>query len=155
MDLAYPFGSYDARVIAAAKVAGYRSARSVEEGYNAEPDLEPFDIRGQNILRTTTAPLVSAALALPIAMPVPREYAAPFDAKSPSTYDRHVYLLQGRHEARGRAQPARERFAELRAPRKQLITIDHAGHRPLFERPARFHEAMTETVLAQTAGTRR
>ena len=54
VDLAYPFGSYDARVIAAAKVAGYRSARSVEEGYNAEPDLEPFDIRGQNILRTTT-----------------------------------------------------------------------------------------------------
>lgn len=66
-----------------------------------------------------------------------------------------VYLLQGRHEARGRAEPAREWFAELRAPRKQLITIDHAGHRPLFERPARFHEAMTETVLAQTAGTRR
>lgn len=41
-------------------------------------------------LRRPTGPLVSAALALPITMPVPREYAAPFDAHNPSRYDQHV-----------------------------------------------------------------
>lgn len=65
-----------------------------------------------------------------------------------------VFLLQGQHEARGRAQLAREWFADLRAPSKQMITIDHSGHRPLFERPDQFRKAMIETVLAQTAGTR-
>jgi hypothetical protein len=52
--IAYPFGSYDARVIETAKALGYESGRSVEEGYNGMLDLERFDIRGQNILDTTT-----------------------------------------------------------------------------------------------------
>jgi peptidoglycan/xylan/chitin deacetylase (PgdA/CDA1 family) len=52
--LAYPYGEYDARVIAAAERAGYTSARSVEEGYNSRLDLEPFGVRGQNIEATTT-----------------------------------------------------------------------------------------------------
>ena len=53
-NFAYPFGTYDARVIAAAEKAGYRSGRSVEEGYNSKLDLEPFDIRVQNMTYTTT-----------------------------------------------------------------------------------------------------
>jgi peptidoglycan/xylan/chitin deacetylase (PgdA/CDA1 family) len=53
-NFAYPFGDYDARVIAAAKDAGYRSARSVEEGYNSKLDLEHYDIRAQNITPDTT-----------------------------------------------------------------------------------------------------
>jgi peptidoglycan/xylan/chitin deacetylase (PgdA/CDA1 family) len=51
---AYPFGAYDARVIAAADAAGYSSARSVEEGYNSKLDLQLYDIRVQNMLPTTT-----------------------------------------------------------------------------------------------------
>ncbi len=35
-------------------------------------------------------PLVVQALTLPISVPVPKEYAAPFDAKLPSTYDQYV-----------------------------------------------------------------
>lgn len=35
-------------------------------------------------------PLVVQALTMPIAVPVPKEYAAPFDAKLPSTYDQYV-----------------------------------------------------------------
>jgi peptidoglycan/xylan/chitin deacetylase (PgdA/CDA1 family) len=54
--IAYPFGVYDARVIAAAQAAGYRSARSVEEGYNSPGDLEPYNLRGQNMTSTTTMP---------------------------------------------------------------------------------------------------
>jgi len=36
------------------------------------------------------APGVAAALVMPITMPVPEEYAKEFDAKSPSTYNKHV-----------------------------------------------------------------
>jgi peptidoglycan/xylan/chitin deacetylase (PgdA/CDA1 family) len=53
-NFAYPFGDYDARVIAAEQAAGYRSGRSVEEGYNSKLDLEPFDIRVQNMTPDTT-----------------------------------------------------------------------------------------------------
>jgi peptidoglycan/xylan/chitin deacetylase (PgdA/CDA1 family) len=53
-NFAYPFGDYDARVIAAAKDAGYRSGRSVEAGYNSKLDLERYDIRSQNITPDTT-----------------------------------------------------------------------------------------------------
>jgi peptide/nickel transport system substrate-binding protein len=41
-------------------------------------------------LSAPSAPLVSQALAMPISTPVPPEYAKPFDAKSPSTYDQYV-----------------------------------------------------------------
>jgi peptide/nickel transport system substrate-binding protein len=41
-------------------------------------------------LTTPSAALVSQALAMPISTPVPEEYAKPFDAKSPSTYDQYV-----------------------------------------------------------------
>ena len=61
-----------------------------------------------------------------------------------------VYLVQGRHEAPGRAQPAEEWFGMLDAPKKQLIVLDTSGHRPLFEQPGRFHRVMTETVLPET-----
>src|SRR4051794_4934677 len=53
-NFAYPFGDYDARVIAAEQAAGYRSGRSVEEGYNSKLDLELYDIRVQNMTPDTT-----------------------------------------------------------------------------------------------------
>jgi proline iminopeptidase len=62
-----------------------------------------------------------------------------------------VYLAQGRHEAPARSEPAEEWFALLQAPRKQLVEFDTSGHRPLWEQPARFHEFLTGTVLAETA----
>lgn len=51
---AYPFGSYDWRVIGAVRGAGYTMARSVEDGYNSRLNLEPYDVRVQNMLNTTT-----------------------------------------------------------------------------------------------------
>ena len=53
-NFAYPYGDYDARVIAAEQAAGYRSGRSVEEGYNSKLDLELYDIRVQNMTPDTT-----------------------------------------------------------------------------------------------------
>ena len=41
-------------------------------------------------LTTPSAALVSQALAMPISTPVPKEYAAKFDAHQPSTYDQYV-----------------------------------------------------------------
>lgn len=61
-----------------------------------------------------------------------------------------VYLVQGRHEARGRAVLANEWFEQLEAPSKEMIVLDTSGHRPLFEQPGRFNRVMTETVLAET-----
>lgn len=62
-----------------------------------------------------------------------------------------VYLVQGRHEAGGRAELANEWFKQLEAPSKKLIVLNTSGHRPLWEQPEQFHEVMTDTVLAETA----
>ena len=61
-----------------------------------------------------------------------------------------VYLVQGAHEAPGRAEPAQEWFDALDAPAKELFVLDTSGHRPLWEQPAAFHDVLTETVLPQT-----
>jgi len=62
-----------------------------------------------------------------------------------------VYLVQGRHEARGRSTLANEWFAQLRAPAKKIIVLETSGHRPLFEQPGQFRDVMTETVLAESS----
>jgi len=41
-------------------------------------------------LKQAKAPLVTAALVMPITTPVPKEYASKFDAKTPSTYDSYT-----------------------------------------------------------------
>ncbi len=64
-----------------------------------------------------------------------------------ASLDVPVYLFQGAHEARGRAEPAEEWFAMLDAPRKQMAVADTSGHRPLWEQPAAFHRFMTRVVL--------
>ena len=61
-----------------------------------------------------------------------------------------VYLVQGRHEAPGRAQPAEQWFRMLDAPKKRSVVFGTSGHRPLFEQPDRFHQFMTKTVLPET-----
>jgi proline iminopeptidase len=58
-----------------------------------------------------------------------------------------VYLIQGRHEARGRAVLAEEWFRQLSAPRKRLTFLDTSGHRPLFEQPEEFTQRMRDMVL--------
>jgi peptide/nickel transport system substrate-binding protein len=41
-------------------------------------------------LSKPAAPSIAAALVMPITIPVPEEYAKPFDTKNPSTYNNHV-----------------------------------------------------------------
>ncbi|HLS45183.1 MAG TPA: alpha/beta fold hydrolase [Ornithinicoccus sp.] len=62
-----------------------------------------------------------------------------------------VYLLQGAHEAAGRATLAEAWFDLLDAPTKEWITLDHSGHTPPYDEPGRFAEIMIGTVLAETS----
>jgi proline iminopeptidase len=58
-----------------------------------------------------------------------------------------VFQMMGRYEARGRSEPAAEWFELLDAPHKEWIEFDTSGHRPLFEQPEAFHQAMVDHVL--------
>src|SRR3954453_4591071 len=44
-------------------------------------------------LKTASAPLVSQALVMPITTPVPEEYAAKFDKKTPTDYDQYTTFI--------------------------------------------------------------
>jgi len=61
-----------------------------------------------------------------------------------------VYLVQGAHEAPGRAVLARDWFAALSAPSKHIIEFDHSGHTPHLDEPGRFATFMTDVVVNQT-----
>jgi pimeloyl-ACP methyl ester carboxylesterase len=60
-----------------------------------------------------------------------------------------VYLVEGEHEAPGRAIPARQWFDALDAPAKTWLELPQSGHVPNFEQPALFADIM-HTV--RTAG---
>lgn len=57
-----------------------------------------------------------------------------------------VYVVLGEHEARGRAALAKEWFASLEAPAKELIILEGAGHRALFDQPAAFTTLMVRAA---------
>ncbi len=61
-----------------------------------------------------------------------------------------IYMVQGAHEARGRAVLADGWFEQLEAPAKERIVFEHSGHRPSFEEPARFAQVMAR-VLDETS----
>ncbi|MGV8966021.1 MAG: alpha/beta fold hydrolase [Cellulomonas sp.] len=64
--------------------------------------------------------------------------------------DLPVYVVEGAHEAPGRAVLAREWFADLVAPSKELVTFESSGHTPHLDEPGRFAAFMADVVLAQT-----
>ena len=65
-----------------------------------------------------------------------------------------VYLLDGANELRGRRALAHEWFAQLRAPHKELITYQDAGHAVAFEQADAFLRLMVEEIVPATYGTR-
>ena len=73
-------------------------------------------------------------------------------------FDVPVFFAQGAHEAGGRAVLFEDWYPMVRAPRKDLVVLDSAGHRPLFEQPDEFVNYLNdvvvsdEAVLARTAG---
>ena len=61
-----------------------------------------------------------------------------------------VYLIEGAHEAPGRATLALEWFDALEAPRKELVVFDRSGHTPQRDEPGRFAAYLADVVLAET-----
>ncbi len=61
-----------------------------------------------------------------------------------------VYLVQGKYEARGRAELAEEWFEMLQAPHKEIVVLDTSGHRPIFEQPDEFHDVMIHNILTDS-----
>ena len=59
-----------------------------------------------------------------------------------------VWVVMGRHEARGRVEPARAWFDALRAPEKHWVVFERSSHRANFERPAAYAELLDEVVAA-------
>lgn len=57
-----------------------------------------------------------------------------------------VLLVQGAHEADGRAVLAQEWFAGLEAPSKELVVLEHSGHTPHLDEPGRFAGLMRGLV---------
>jgi proline iminopeptidase len=69
-----------------------------------------------------------------------------------------VWLVMGRHEARGRVEPARAWFEALEAPTKRWVVLDGSSHRANFERPAEYARLLDEVVAdvhAREAGALR
>ncbi|HEY5249431.1 MAG TPA: alpha/beta hydrolase [Dermatophilaceae bacterium] len=62
-----------------------------------------------------------------------------------------VYVVEGAHEAPGRAVLAKEWFAALSAPRKTITEFERSGHTPQLDEPGRFAAFMANVVLAQTS----
>jgi proline iminopeptidase len=60
------------------------------------------------------------------------------------------YMVRGTSELAARDDLAVEWFRDLEAPRKQLLTLGHAGHAVLTERPDALRTLLTKTVLPDT-----
>ncbi len=139
----------------------YEPALSHEHDWNPYPGLDRLEEKGEmpgNIfvkeyslmekLRTMPGFLDTFAVLYPQLSNVDFRREA-------STLKIPVYLVQGAHEARGRAVLADQWFAGLAAPHKQRFVFSRSGHKPSFEEPSHFRAAMTQTVLADAAAASR
>lgn len=66
-----------------------------------------------------------------------------------ATLEVPVYVVLGAHEARGRAEPAKEWFELLDAPSKELVVFERSGHRPPFEEPGAW-SALLRRIKSET-----
>ena len=61
-----------------------------------------------------------------------------------------VFIVEGAHEAAGRAVLASEWFDALTAPSKTLVTFPNSGHTPHLDEPGRFATYLADVVLPAT-----
>jgi peptide/nickel transport system substrate-binding protein len=119
---------------------GYKPISGLET-----PDPQTLVIK----LDRPEAATVSAALVLPITVPVPKAYAQPFDAHNPSTYDRHVVFTgpyQVPHDATGKLtghQPG-QRLELTRNPNWSAAT----DYRPAYLDAITIEEGNSDTSVA-------
>ncbi|GIM90238.1 alpha/beta fold hydrolase [Paractinoplanes toevensis] len=77
----------------------------------------------------------------------PRVRAVDFRTQVPSL-GVPVYFVAGDREVPARVRDLARWFSALQAPRKETVTLGNAGHRSMFDQPARF-EAVMKRVLAE------
>ena len=92
----------------------------------------------------------AAALIDTFALMYPQLQDVDFRRDVPSL-DVPVFVVEGSHEAPGRAVLATQWFAELSAPSKQLVTFENSGHTPHLHEPGRFAAYLSDVVLPATA----
>ncbi|MGB7981144.1 MAG: alpha/beta fold hydrolase [Candidatus Nanopelagicales bacterium] len=96
----------------------------------------------------------AAALIDTYALMYPQLQDVNFRADVPSL-DVPVFIVEGEHEAPGRAVLATQWFDALTAPSKQLVTFENSGHTPHLDEPGRFSAYLAQVVLPQTQAPER
>jgi peptide/nickel transport system substrate-binding protein len=104
------------------------------------PDDHTLVIR----LKIKSAVTVAAALVMPITIPVPKEYAQPFDRKTPSTYDQHV-VFTGPYMVRNDAQGN----VTGRKPGKQIEIVRN----PNWDAKTDYRPAYLDSITIQEGNT--
>jgi pimeloyl-ACP methyl ester carboxylesterase len=94
----------------------------------------------------------AAALVDTFALLYPQLQQIDFRRDVPSL-DVPVFVVEGAHEAPGRAVLATQWFEQLSAPSKQLVTFEQSGHNPHLHEPGRFAAYLAQVVLPQTYPT--
>jgi peptide/nickel transport system substrate-binding protein len=103
----------------------------------ATPDAQTIVFR----LRKPSAAVFVGALTLPASAPVPAEYAKPFDAKNPSTYNTHV-VATGPYMVRNDAQGETVGY---QAGREIELVRNPNWDRATDRRPARLNQVLIRT----------
>jgi len=123
------------------------------DGYEPGPDYDPQGAYPASLFvaeyTLTEQVRGMAALVDTFALMYPQLQEVDFRSDVPSL-GVPVFVVEGAHEAPGRAVLAREWFASLTAPTKQLVTFENSGHTPHLDEPTYFATYMTSTVLHQT-----
>ena len=131
----------------------YEPALSHEHDWNPYPELDTSKEMPSNLFvpENTLMDRVNGMRAFLDTFSVlyPQLQDIDFRSDVPSL-DVPVYMVIGKHEARGRAVLANEWFEMLEAPSKEMIIFEHSGHRPLFEEPAAFASVMTGSWTTPT-----
>lgn len=129
----------------------YEPALSYEHEWNAYPELDTSKEMPANLFvpENTLMDRINGLRAFLDTFSVlyPQLQNIDFRSDVPKL-DIPVYLVIGKHEARGRAVLANEWFEILEAPSKEMLVFEHSGHRPLFEEPAEFAALMKRVLRA-------
>jgi len=65
-----------------------------------------------------------------------------------NTFQLPVYLIVGKYDYTTSAELARQYFAVIKAPKKQLFLFEHSGHGPSWEEPGLFHARLLQIAAA-------
>jgi len=126
-------------------------AYSPSDGYIARGQvaaLDPFGVLGSeyNVIEKTN---VVRGLIDTFAVIYPQLYGLDF-RESATSLQVPVYFLDGTSELTGRREIALEWFDKLRAPTKQLISLENAAHSVAFEQSDQVQRLLNDTIVPAT-----